>query len=90
MDSEKDPSPTVEPEDRGEPSQDGSSPVEEPIVLNKLFQNASRDIDALFPDPNLKKLLRDVALMRRKNERFLKAISQNLLSPEFETEGNGE
>ena len=90
MDSEKDPSPTAEPEDRSGPSQDGSSLVEEPIVLNKLFQDASRDIDALFPDPNLKKLLRDIALMRRKNERFLKAISQSLLSPKFESEGNGE
>jgi len=61
-------------------------PQEEPIILNKLFHETRRDIDALFPDPTLKKLLRDIVRTRQKNDRFLKGIAQNHLPPEPEAD----
>ena len=67
------------------PSPAGPSP-EEPIVLNKLFPQTQRDLDSLFSDPTMKKLLRDVVKTRRKNDRFLKGITQNHLPPEHELE----
>ena len=57
---------------------------EEPIVLSKLFPKAEKDLDALFPDPSLKKLLKDVVKTRQKNERFLKQINLAILPPEEE------
>ncbi|MGB9698725.1 MAG: hypothetical protein ACPL5I_05005 [Thermodesulfobacteriota bacterium] len=54
-----------------------SSPTiapEEPIILNELFPQADKDLDALFPDPGLKKLLKDVVKIRQKNEKFLKNL----------------
>ncbi len=51
-----------------------TTPPEEPILLNELFSKAGCDLDALFPDPQIKKLLKDVVKNRQKNERFLKTI----------------
>lgn len=61
-------------------------PTEEPIILNKLFQETGRDIDALFPDPSLKKLLRDIVRTRQKNERFLKGLIHNHLPLDPDTD----
>jgi hypothetical protein len=57
-------------------------PPEEPIVLKDLFPSTNQDLDALFPDPNMKKLLKDVARTRQKNERFLKKIRLDELPKE--------
>ncbi len=59
---------------------------EEPIILNQLFPGAEKDLDALFPDPNMKKLLKDVIRTRQKNERFLKKVTLDELPPEEEEE----
>lgn len=68
--------------EESQPSSPDSSAVEEPIILNKLFPQAEKDLDALFPDPSLKKLLKDIAHIRKKNERFLKNIHLNDLPPD--------
>ena len=60
----------------------GSSTPEEPIILNKLFPNAKQNVDALFPDADMKKLLRAVVRSRQKNERLLKTIHIDEHSPE--------
>jgi len=67
------------------PSLEQAPPLEEPIVLKELFPGANQDLDALFPDPGMKKLLKEVARNRQKNERFLKKIRLDELPPE-ETE----
>ena len=57
---------------------------EEPIILSELFPKAEKDLDALFPEPSLKKLLKDVVKTRQKNERFLKQINLSTILPEEE------
>jgi len=64
-------------------------PPEEPIVLKELFPSANQDLDALFPDPGMKKLLKDVARTRQKNERFLKKIRLDEMPPEEIEESEG-
>lgn len=66
------------------PSPDAAPAPEEPIILNQLFPNADKDLDALFPDPNMKKLLKDVIRTRKKNERFLKRVTADEVPPEEE------
>jgi hypothetical protein len=61
-------------------------PDEEPIVLKELFPSSAQDLDALFPDPGMKKLLKEVARTRQKNERFLKKIRLDELPPEEKDE----
>jgi len=51
-----------------------SIPPEEPIILKKLFPRAKQDLDALFPEPGMKKLLKDLVRTRQKNARFLKRV----------------
>jgi len=62
------------PEGRQTPSAGQPQPAEEPILLSKLFPGAQQDLDALFPDPRIKKLLQDVVRNRKQNERFVKKI----------------
>lgn len=62
-----------------------AAPPEEPIVLKELFPGANQDLDTLFPDPGMKKLLKEVARTRQKNARFLKKIKLDEL-PAEETE----
>ena len=64
------------------PSVEKTPPPEEPIILNKLFPKAEKDLDALFPEPGMKKLLKDVVKTRQKNERFLKRINLPEIPPE--------
>jgi hypothetical protein len=61
-------------------------PNEEPIILKKLYPHAKQDLDALFPEPNLKKLLRDLVRTRQKNERFLKRVDPGVSHLEEEGE----
>jgi hypothetical protein len=62
--------------------EENTPPPEEPILLNELFSQAGRDLDALFPDPQMKRLLKDVVKNRQKNERFLKTIRTETASVE--------
>lgn len=63
------------------PAEQGPPP-EQPIVLKELFPDAVQDLDALFPDPGMKKLLKEIARTRRKNERFLKNMRADEPPPE--------
>jgi hypothetical protein len=63
-------------------SAEQAPPNEEPIILKKLYPHAKQDLDALFPDPNLKKLLKDLVHTRQKNERFLKRVNLGVFHPE--------
>jgi hypothetical protein len=73
---------TPQPEEQKNSSPDQLSPPEEPIILNKLFPKVEKDLDALFPDPGMKKLLKNVVKTRQKNERFLKRINWSEIPPE--------
>jgi len=67
------------------PAEQAPTP-EEPILLRELFPKAEKDLDALFPEPGMKKLLRDVVKTKRKNERFLNRINLRKILPESEFE----
>jgi hypothetical protein len=66
------------------PSPEQAPPPEEPIVLSRLFPEAKHDLDALFPDPQLKQLLKEVHRTRQGNQRFLKRL--NLVKLQVEGE----
>ena len=61
-------------------------PAEEPIELRKLFPDAPQGLDALFPDPNMKKLLKEIVETRKKNERFVKRVKSEVATEEEEAE----
>ena len=61
-------------EPKGSSTEQNPSTPEEPIILNKLFPGAQKDLDTLFPEPEMKKLLKDLVRTRQRNERFLKKI----------------
>jgi hypothetical protein len=74
------------------PSQETLAPAEiavpqqEPIVLSKLFPDARQDLDTLFPDPQMKELLKEVYRTRQGNQRFLKRLNlSNLHADEDES-----
>ncbi|MDI6754416.1 MAG: hypothetical protein QME78_08480 [Thermodesulfobacteriota bacterium] len=67
-------------------STEQSSLPEEPIILKNLFPKIEKDLDALFPEPSMKKLLKDVVRTRQKNERFLKLINLGNILPEEESD----
>ncbi len=72
------------------PPTEQAPPPEVPIILRELFPKAEKDLDALFPDPGMKKLLRDVVKTKRKNERFLNRINLRKILPESEFESEEE
>ena len=63
-------------------------PNEAPIILKKLYPHAKQDLDALFPEPNLKKLLQDLVHTRQKNDRFLKKVDLGVIDLEEEGESS--
>ena len=84
--------PTTQSAETPPQSQEPSPPVEaavpqqEPIVLSKLFPDAKQDLDTLFPDPQMKELLKDVHRTRQGNQRFLKRLNlSNLHADEDES-----
>jgi len=77
------------PEEANPSPAEQAPPPEELIVLKELFPSANQDLDALFPDPGMKKLLKDVARTRQKNERFLKKIRLDEMPPEEIEESEG-
>ncbi len=70
--------------DQVAPSPDSPPPAPEPIVLSKIFPDAKQDLDALFPDPQMKELLREVHRTRQSNQRFLKRMNLSRLDSEGE------
>ena len=54
---------------------DVAAPQQEPIVLSKLYPDAKNDLDALFPDPQMKELLKEVHKNRQGNQRFIKRLN---------------
>ncbi len=66
---------TPAPAQESTPSPEQAPPPEEPIVLSKLFPEAKLDLDALFPDLQLKQLLKEVHRTRQGNQRFLKRLN---------------
>jgi hypothetical protein len=63
-----------QPEESKNPTTEQSLPPEEPIILKKLFPHAKQDLDILFPEPGMKKLLKDLVRTRQRNARFLKRV----------------
>jgi hypothetical protein len=84
---EKKPQNNIAPLDGAQPPSAGQpQSAEEMIVLNKLFPDARRDLDTLFPDPNMKKLLKEIVESRKRNERFVKKIKSEVATEEEESE----
>jgi len=54
----------------------------EPILLGKLFPEAKHDLDALFPDQQIKELLKEVHRNRQGNQRFLKRLDLSQIQNE--------
>jgi len=75
-----------QPEEEKISSADQTLPPEEPIILKKLYPNAKQDLDTLFPEPQMKKLLKDLASTRQKNDRFLKRVNLGEIQLEEEDE----
>jgi hypothetical protein len=65
-------------------------PQQEPIVLSKLFPDAKHDLDTLFPDTQMKELLREIHRTRQGNQRFLKRLNLSKIEPEEDDSGNEE
>ena len=61
-----------------------SSPVEESIALSRLFPDAKQDLDVLFPDPQMKKLLKEIHRTQQSNSRFLKRLHVDESPPDTE------
>jgi hypothetical protein len=55
---------------------------QEPIVLSKLFPDAKQDLDNLFPDPQMKELLKEIQRTRQGNQRFLKRLNLSKIEAE--------
>lgn len=60
----------------------GKLPDEGDIDLNQIFGGNGRDLNRLFPDSSLKRLLKEIEQQKREVRTFLKAM-------EIEDEGNG-
>ena len=69
-------------------SPDQSNTQEESIVLSELFPDAQRDLDALFPDPSMKKFLKELVQTRKTNNRFLKRLAIGKIISEESEEDN--
>jgi len=54
------------------------------VDLNRVFREAERDLNSMFPDGEMRKFLRRVNKNRRSNERFLKGIKSESLWKEDE------
>ena len=54
------------------------------VDLNRVFREAERDLNSMFPDGEMRKFLRRVKKNRSSNERFLKGIKSEKLWEEDE------
>jgi len=77
---------TPPPSQETPPPAEAAVPQQEPVVLSKLFPDVQQDLDALFPDPQMKELLKEVHRNRQGNQRFLKRLNlSNLQADEDES-----
>lgn len=54
------------------------------VDLNRVFREAERDLNSMFPNGEMRKFLRRVNKNRRSNERFLKGIKSERIWEEDE------
>lgn len=54
------------------------------VDLNRVFREAERDLNSMFPDGEMRKFLRQVKKNRSSNERFLEGIKSEKLWEEDE------
>ena len=64
------------------PPAEAAVPQQEPIVLSRLFPDAKQDLDNLFPDPQMKELLKEIQRTRQGNQRFLKRLNLSKIEAE--------
>ena len=57
---------------------------EDKVDLNRVFREAERDLNSMFPDGEMRKFLRKVKKNRSSNERFLTGIKSEKLWEEDE------
>ena len=57
---------------------------EDKVDLNRVFREAERDLNSMFPDGEMRKFLRKVKKNRSSNDRFLKGIKSDKLWEEDE------
>ncbi len=70
------------PNQESNPPSAQASPPQEPILLSKLFPDAKHDLDTLFPDAQMKQLLKEVHRTRQGNQRFLKRLNLSKIQNE--------
>ena len=62
-------------EQQGENLEEEETETEaENVDLNRVFREAERDLNSMFPDGEMRKFLRQLKKNRSSNERFLKGI----------------
>ncbi|NWF57060.1 MAG: hypothetical protein HXY45_19950 [Syntrophaceae bacterium] len=64
------------------PLTETTAPQQEPILLSKLFPDSKQDLDSLFPDPQMKELLKEIHRTRQGNQRFLKRLNLSKIETE--------
>ncbi|MFA9435319.1 MAG: hypothetical protein ACERKR_11635 [Deltaproteobacteria bacterium] len=72
-------------EQQGENLEEEETETEaENVDLNRVFREAERDLNSMFPDGEMRKFLRQLKKNRSSNERFLKGIKIERLWEEDE------
>lgn len=72
-------------EEQGENLEEEETETEaENVDLNRVFREAERDLNSMFPDGEMRKFLRQLKKNRSNNERFLKGIKSERLWEEDE------
>ncbi len=72
-------------EQQGENLEEEETETEaENVDLNRVFREAERDLNSMFPDGEMRKFLRQLKKNRSSNERFLKGIKGERLWEEDE------
>jgi hypothetical protein len=72
-------------EQQGENLEEEETETEaENVDLNRVFREAERDLNSMFPDGEMRKFLRQLKKNRSSNERFLKGIKSERLWKEDE------
>jgi hypothetical protein len=72
-------------EQQGENLEEEETETEaENVDLNRVFREAERDLNSMFPDGEMRKFLRQLKKNRSSNERFLKGIKRERLWEEDE------
>ncbi len=64
--------------------QEESENQPETVDLNRVFQEDQRDLNAMFPDGEMRKFLRQVNKNQRSNNRFLQRMKRDRLWQEDE------